>query len=94
MFNKYKPLNLYSNFAEAAEKFPTQAIYFDEPLTAFPELQLQTTYLGAKDALITKASQIHTLGVKKGEKVIIYKSAKFDTYLLAVAVSYLARFRL
>ncbi|MBC1371463.1 acyl-CoA synthetase [Listeria booriae] len=89
MFNKYKPLNLYSNFAEAAEKFPTQDIYFDESLTAFPELQLHTTYLEAKDALITKASQIHTLGVKKGEKVIIYKSAKFDTYLLAVAVSYL-----
>ncbi|MBC1434888.1 acyl-CoA synthetase [Listeria rocourtiae] len=89
MFNKYKPLNLYTNFAEAAERFPRQAIYFDEPLTAFPEFQLQTTYAESKEALIKKATQLHKIGVKKGEKIIIYKSAKFDTYLLAVAASYL-----
>ncbi|MGV7297666.1 hypothetical protein PJJ29_29095, partial [Mycobacterium kansasii] len=29
------------------------------------------------------------LGIKKSDKVIIFKSSAFDTYLLAVAVSYL-----
>lgn len=89
MMNKYEPLNLYTNFAKAAEKFPNKSIYFDEPLIAFPELQLETTYLGCRNAIIERAAQLHQLGVKKADKIIVYKSAKFDTYLLAVAISYL-----
>lgn len=89
MLNKYEPLNLYTNFEKAAEKFPTKAIYFDEPLIAFPELNLETTYLGCKESIVNRAAQLHQLGVKKADKIIIYKSAKFDTYLLAVAASYL-----
>ena len=32
MHNKYEPLNLYTNFANAAKEFPETPIYFDEPL--------------------------------------------------------------
>lgn len=89
MFNKYQPLNLFSNFAEAAGKFSQSPIYFDEPLPAFPELKLATNYLDCKEAVVRRANQLNELGVQKEEKVVIFKSAKFDTYLLAVAVSYL-----
>lgn len=89
MFHKYKPLNLFSNFAEAAERFPQSPMYFDEVLPAFPELQLETNYLDCKQAVIRRARQLNEMGVQKEEKVVIFKSAKFDTYLLAVAVSYL-----
>ena len=36
-----------------------------------------------------RACQLATLGIKARDKVIMYKSPKFDTYLLAVAASYL-----
>jgi hypothetical protein len=32
----YQPLNLYTNYQEAAEKTPTVPIIFDESLPAFP----------------------------------------------------------
>ena len=69
MLNKYEPLNLYTNFEKAAEKFPTKAIYFDEPLIAFPELNLETTYLGCKESIVNRAAQLHQLGVKKADKM-------------------------
>ena len=40
----YQPLNLYTNYQEAAEKTPTVPIIFDESLPAFPALGLETTY--------------------------------------------------
>ena len=89
MNNDYKPLNLYTRFADSAKEFPNSSIYFDEILLAFPELGLETTYKEATAAIVHRANQLHELGIKKGDKVVIYKSAKFDTYLLAVAVSYL-----
>ncbi len=39
--------------------------------------------------MLNRAYQLAHLGVKSGDKVIIYKSSAFDTYLLAVSVSYL-----
>ncbi|WP_163651818.1 acyl-CoA synthetase [Listeria sp. PSOL-1] len=89
MINKYEPFNLFSNFSKSAERFPDQTIQFDEPLPSFPELTLSTTYLESKKALIVKASQLQKLGIVKSNKVILYKSAQFDTYLLAVALAYI-----
>lgn len=40
----YSPLNLFTNFQEAAANFSETPIIFDEPLSAFPELGLETTY--------------------------------------------------
>lgn len=89
MLNKYQPLNLFTNFENAAKKFPDKPIYFDETLSAFPELGLATTYKKSTEAIRSKATQLQELGIKKGEKVIVYKSAKFDTYLTAVTLAYL-----
>ncbi|EUJ21858.1 AMP-binding protein [Listeria aquatica] len=89
MRNPYEPLNLYSNFQASAERFPEVPIYFDEPLAAFPELKLETTYMKCAQAIIQKASLLKERGIQKQDKIIIYKSPKFDTYLLAVAASYL-----
>ena len=33
----YSPLNLFTNFQEAAANFSETPIIFDEPLSAFPE---------------------------------------------------------
>lgn len=87
--NLYEELNLYTNFSKAAQTFPDTAIHFDEALIGFPELALKTTYKEAELAIINQASRLHDLGVKNGDKVVIYKSPMFDTYMLAVAVSYL-----
>lgn len=87
--NTYKELNLFSNFSEAADSYPNVPIYFDNPLIGFPDLGLETTYQEAKTSIIQQASRLKQLGIKKGDKVVIYKSPMFDTYLMAVAVSYL-----
>ncbi|WP_099225404.1 AMP-binding protein [Listeria costaricensis] len=87
-FNKYQPLNLYSNFKEATEKFPQQLILFDEPTGAFPELPLKSSYSECEAAIVRRASELYASGVRKGDKIVVYKSAKFDTYMLAVALSY------
>src|SRR5699024_1095860 len=89
MKNNYEPLYLYENVEKSAKKFPTTSIYFDEKLGAFPTLSLETTYQEVHEAIVYKANQLRGMGIRKGEKVIMYKSSTFDTYLLAVAVSYL-----
>ncbi len=86
---KHEPLNLYLNFKKSAEQFPDSPIIFDEAVGAFPELALETTYQKTHQAIVDKASLLAELGIKKSDKVIIFKSSAFDTYLLAVAVSYL-----
>lgn len=85
----YCPLNLFTNFQEAAAGFSEIPIIFDQPLSAFPELGLETTYKKCFESVLDRAYQLAHLGVKSGDKVIIYKSSAFDTYLLAVSVSYL-----
>ncbi|MEG0254708.1 MAG: acyl-CoA synthetase [Vagococcus sp.] len=87
--NTYEPLNLFSNFSVAAKKSPEVAIYFDKELIGFPELGTETTYHQANQSIINQANRLYKLGIKKGDKVILYKSPMFDTYLLAVAISYL-----
>jgi len=81
---------LYLNFKKSAEQFPDSPIIFDEAVGAFPELALETTYQKTHQAIVDKASLLSELGIKKSDKVIIFKSSAFDTYLLAVAVSYLS----
>ena len=84
----YSPLNLFTNFQEAAAGFSETPIICDQPLSAFPELGLETTYKKCFESVLDRAYQLAHLGVKSGDKVIIYKSSAFDTYLLAVSVSY------
>ncbi|MGX7172668.1 AMP-binding protein [Enterococcus ratti] len=85
----YSPLNLFSNFQDAANATPDVSFIFDQPLVAFPELGLKSTYKEALELVLTRAFQLARLGVGLGDKIIIYKSSAFDTYLLAVASSYL-----
>jgi acyl-coenzyme A synthetase/AMP-(fatty) acid ligase len=85
----YQPLNLYSNYRDAATSYPEVPIIHDEILPAFPELGYRSTYRSSHEIILKRAYQLAQLGVKAGDKVIIYKSSKFDTYLLATAVSYL-----
>ncbi|MBP1040566.1 acyl-CoA synthetase [Vagococcus sp. BWB3-3] len=87
--NPYEELNLYNNFSQAAKKYPTVAIHFDQELIGFPELGLKTTYQAAEKSIVAQASRLSSLGIQTGDKVVIYKSPMFDTYMLAVAVSYL-----
>lgn len=87
--NPYEELNLYTNFLNAAKQFPKVPIYFDEPLIGFKELGTKTTYEEALTSINKQAARLSSLGIKKQDRVVIYKSANFDTYLLAVAVSYL-----
>lgn len=85
----YSPLNLFSNFQDAANATPDVPIIFDQPLAAFPELGFKSTYKMTCQQVITRAYQLASLGVGLGDKVMIYKSSAFDTYLLAVASAYL-----
>ncbi|MEG0294306.1 MAG: acyl-CoA synthetase [Enterococcus sp.] len=85
----FKPLNLYSNFYEAAEKYPTNRLISDELLGAFPEIQYETTYQALIPLIQQRAFQLAAFGIQKGDKVMIYKSPKMDTYLLAVSCAYL-----
>lgn len=85
----HEPLNLFTNYVQAAQKFPESAIVLDEPLRAFPELHTTTTYQASLEIIKQRAYQLAALGVKKGDAILIYKSPRFDTYLLAVAASYL-----
>lgn len=86
---EYQPLNLYSNYRNAAEATPEVAIYHDELLPAFPELGYESSYATSHKAILQRAYQLASLGVKARDKVLLFKSPKFDTYLLAVAASYL-----
>lgn len=86
---EYQPLNLYTNYHKAALNTPETAIINDEPLPAFPELGTNCTYQLSHEAILHRAFQLASLGVKAEDKIIIFKSSKFDTYLLAVAASYL-----
>ena len=84
----YKPLNLYRQFKSAAQEFPNVTIYFDQPYASFSELGLENTYQTAFEAVQKRAAQFAEAGiVGYGDKVVLYKSPAFDTYLLAVAVT-------
>lgn len=83
----YEPLNLYDNFVTASRKWPQVPIYFDQTLTAFPELGLETSYQDALKSIDRRAKQLARLGIKAGTKVMVYKSLAFDTYLLALALT-------
>ena len=82
------PLNLFDNFRAAAGTHPASMIHLDAPLSAFPEIGLHATYAEAAAAVAGRGEQIMAQGVAPGDHVVIYKSALFDSYLLAVAVSY------
>ena len=84
----YKPLNLYRQFKSAAQEFPNVTIYFDQPYASFAELGLENTYQTVFEAIQKRAAQFAEAGiVGYRDKVVLYKSPVFDTYLLAVAVT-------
>lgn len=85
----YRPMNLYQNYLEASQLYPDCQIVFDEILVAYPELGLETTYQASHDAILQRAYQLAASGIKKGDKVIIFKGQAFDTYMLAVSATYL-----
>jgi acyl-coenzyme A synthetase/AMP-(fatty) acid ligase len=87
--DQYTPLNLYTNYEQAALNYPSQQLILDEVLPAFPELPLETTYAESLAIIQQRAYQLARCGVQARDKVVIFKSPKFDTYLLATAVSYL-----
>ena len=60
----YQPLNLYTNYQEAAEN-TNCSNYFDESLPAFPALGLETTYGESHQEILKRAYQLATLGVKR-----------------------------
>lgn len=83
----YKPLNLYRQFKQAAQQSPDVAIYFERPYASFPELGLDNSYRTVFEAIEKRAAQFAAAGIGYGDKVILYKSPAFDTYLLAVAAT-------
>lgn len=87
--SKHTPLHLYKNYQQYATQFADTPIYFDEPLFAFPEAKLETTYLDSLNMITKRAKQLATAGIQKNDFVMLYKSQAIDTYWLAVAVSYL-----
>lgn len=86
---EYQELNLYTNYEEAARMFPHTKMIFDEELPAFPEIGRETTYQLSLELIKKRAFQLAACGIKKGDHIILFKSPKFDTYLLAVATAYL-----
>lgn len=85
---KSTPLYLYENFRTAADANPASMIHVDVVQPAFPEAGLHLTYADAAAAVAGRGEQVMALGIAPGDHVVIYKSALFDSYLLAVAVSY------
>lgn len=82
------PLYLFENFCAAANAHPASMIHLDAVQPAFPEVGLHVTYADAAEAVGRCGEQIIAQGIEPGDHVVIYKSALFDSYLLAVAVSY------
>lgn len=85
---KSTPLYLFENFRAAADAHPAAMIHVDAVQPSFPEAGLHLTYADAAAAVARRGEQIIALGITPGDHVVIYKSAQFDSYLLAVAVSY------
>lgn len=48
---------------------------------------MENTYQTVFEAIQKRAAQFSAAGIGYGDKVILYKSPAFDTYLLAVAVT-------
>lgn len=86
---EHKPLHLYEHYKHASEQHPAVDIYLDQPLHAFPEVGIHTTYQESASLILKRAYQLATYGIKAEDKVMIYKSSALDTYWLAAAVSYL-----
>ena len=48
----YQPLNLYTNYRDAAEAYPDVPIIHDEILPAFPELGYRSTYHSSHEIIL------------------------------------------
>ncbi|GLY71514.1 class I adenylate-forming enzyme family protein [Amycolatopsis taiwanensis] len=88
LWPKSHPLYLHENFLAAARSAPATPIHFDKPLNAFPELGTHTTYAESAQSVAELATRIIEAGIAPGEHVGVFKSASFDSYLTAVALSY------
>ena len=60
------------------EAYQDVPIIHDEILPAFPELGYRSTYHSSHEIILKRAYQLAHLGVQAGDKIIIYKSSKFD----------------
>ena len=86
---EHEPLHLFKNYKKASIDFPNTRIYLDKVLSTFPEFGLETTYQESLTFIQKRAYQLFTIGIKTGEKVMVYKSSAVDSYWLACAISYL-----
>ena len=86
---EHEPLHLFKNYKKASIDFPNTKIYLDKVLSTFPEFGLETTYQESLTFIQKRAYQLFTIGIKTGEKVMVYKSSAVDSYWLACAISYL-----
>ena len=86
---EHEPLHLFKNYEKDCKDFPNTKIYLDEVLSAFPEFELETNYKESLTFIQKRAYQLCTIGIKTGEKVMVYKSSAVDSYWLACAISYL-----
>ena len=86
---EHEPLHLFKNYEKACLDFPHTKIYLDGVLSAFPEFGLETNYQESLSLIKKRAYQLFTIGIKAGEKVMVYKSSAVDSYWLACAISYL-----
>lgn len=85
----YRPLNLYTQFEEAAKVYPDCKIILDKTFEAFPELTTENTYQSVYQIILKRAFQMASAGITKGNFVVFYKSPAIDTYFLAVAATYI-----
>ena len=69
----YQPLNLYTNYQEAAEKHQLFQLFLMNLLPAFPALGLETTYGESHQEILKRAYQLAALGVKKATKLLFIK---------------------
>ena len=83
---EHEPLHLFKNYEKASIDFPNTKIYLDEVLSAFPEFGLETNYQESLSLIKKRAYQLFTIGIKAGEKVMVYKSSAVDSYWLACAI--------
>lgn len=86
---EFEPLNLYTNYEVAATKYPNSKLFFDKEVAAFSEFENEISYKESLELIKYRAYQLYSVGIKKNDQVVIFKSSALDTYLLAVCVSYL-----
>lgn len=74
-------------FERAAAKYPANVLILDHDLDIAPELGRRTTVSEIADVVADYASRLRAIGVRTGQRVVIFKSDGFDITLLACAAA-------